>query len=378
MRDSNRSRTVILTLWFVGSTVSLAVVAGAPFVTPVQPVVAQEDTEDDAASLAADVEAYNGQVAVEDGSVTVTGSTSADGDVVVVFVGSRGTVVASTLLVTGDRFFTSVSLGEMEEGFVDGVVISSGDDETFGTPGDGPDSGDDLVDYVADLSNRDLTQDQIREVLVEVTAEGDASDDLTADVPFVLTQGDLRVTDVVPESDRQLSGVRPVAAGKTMLVRGLTNRQPSGVLVEVTVEGPNGTPLGPVSASDWEIDGVWTATLDLPSDAPPGTYTVVADDGEQSVDVDVEVVEQRAEATASETDETDETTETAEDGASPTVTATPTPASTPSTAEPTPEPTPEPSPEPTTTETQSPGFGLVVGLAGLLGLLAVARLTRRQ
>ncbi|SFL54994.1 PGF-CTERM protein [Halogranum rubrum] len=206
-----------------------------------------------------------------------------------------------------------------------------------------------------------------------MTVDGDASDDLATDVPFVLAQGNLRLTDVVPNGNRQASGVRPIAAGETMLVRGLTNRQPSGVLVEVTVEGPNET-LGPVAAEDWETDGVWTATLDVPSDATPGTYTVIADDGEQSADVDVEVVAQRAEPTASET------TGAAEDGESPTATATatPTPASTQSTTDPTPEPTPEPSPEPTTTETQSPGFGPLVGLAGLFGLLVLARVVRRQ
>ncbi|EJN57169.1 hypothetical protein [Halogranum rubrum] len=361
--------TLLLVGVVAGSTVSLAV-AGAPFTTPILLVSAQED---ESTSLSATAETYDGQVAAEDGDVTVTGSASTDGDVVVVFVGSRGTIVASTLPVTDDRFFTSIDLDEMENGFVDGIVVSPGADETFGTPGDGPDSGSDLAEYVNTLSGRDLTQDQIREVLLEVTVDGDASDDLATDVPFVLAQGNLRLTDVVPNGNRQASGVRPIAAGETMLVRGLTNRQPSGVLVEVTVEGPNET-LGPVAAEDWETDGVWTVTLDVPSDATPGTYTVIADDGEQSADVDVEVVAQRAEPTASET------TGTAEDGESPTATATatPTPASTQSTTDPTPEPTPEPSLEPTTTETQSPGFGPLVGLAGLFGLLVLARVVRWQ
>ncbi|SEP30653.1 major cell surface glycoprotein [Halogranum amylolyticum] len=360
MRETRQSRAVLLTLLLVGATaggpVSLATAAS------VSPFAAQTDSQD---GFSASVETYNGQIAVEDGVIRVSGSSSG-GDVVVVFIGSRGTVVTSALPVTGDQFSATIDVGEIEEGFVDGVVLSSGSDETFGTPGDGPDSADDLVDYANDLGDRDLTQDQVREVLLETTANGDGSDDVVVETPFVLTEGDVRITDVVPASDRQASGVQPIPAGETVVVRGVTNRRPSGLLIEVIGEAPDGDQFDVTTIDDWETDGVWEVELAVPSDALPGTYTVEADDGEQSARVDVTVVAASTPSTATTTATAAPTTTT---DATSTASATPTQTTTVAGSEP--APTAEPTPEPTTTETQSPGLGLLVAL----GALAVAALT---
>lgn len=364
MRQTDQSRAVLLTLLLVGAaaggTVSLATAASLSPIT--SDVAAQE-------SFSAQVETYNGQVAVEDSVVSVAGESSTDAEVVVVFVGSRGSVIASTLGVSGDRFFATLDLDGMEEGFVDGLVLASGSDEAFGTPGDGPESSDDLVDYANDLADRELTQDQVRAVLLEVTVDGDASDDLVVDIPFVLTQGDIRINDVVPVRDEQASGIQPVPTGETMLVSGVTNRRPNNVLIEVTADGPNETRLDTVTVDDWETDGVWTAEITVPSDAPTGTYTVQADDGERSARVDVQVVTAAADTptpTAAPTTATATSTATA----APTQTTT-------SESEPT--PTPEPTPEPTTseTETQSPGFGALAALAAVALALVLVGLRRQ-
>lgn len=357
MRETGQRRAVLLTFLLVGAVVGGTVsLAAATSVSPFTQTTSQDSQE----RFSADVETYDGQVAVEDSVVTVTGSSSTDADVVVVFVGSRGTVVATALSVTGDRFGATVDLDGMEEGFVDGVVLSSGSDETFGTPGDGPESSDDLVDYANDLGDRDLTQDQVREVLFEATVNGGGSDDLVVDTPFVLTEGNVRLTDVVPASDRQASSVQPVPVGETMVVRGVTNRRPNDLLIDVTVTAPDGDAVDAATVDDWETDGVWEVELAVPSDALPGTYTVEADDGDRSARVDVEIVAASTPSTAT-TATTAEPTTTAD--ATSTATASPTQTTT---EEPT--PTPEPTPEPTTTETQSPGLGLLVAL----GALAVA------
>jgi major cell surface glycoprotein (TIGR04216 family) len=360
MSQTDQSRAVLLSLLLVGAavggTVSLATAAS---VSPTTSDVAAQER------FSAEVETYNGQVAVEDRVVSVAGESSTDTDVVVVFVGSRGSVIASALTVSGDRFFATLGLEGMEEGFVDGLVLASGSDETFGTPGDGPDASDDLVDYANDLADRELTQDQIREVLLQVTVDGDASDDLLVDVPFVLTQGDIRINDVVPVRDEQASGIQPVPTGETMLVRGVTNRRPSNVLIEVTADGPNETQLDTVTVDDWETDGVWMAEITVPSDAPTGTYTVEADDGQRSARTDVQVV--------TATTPTPTATPTTTAASTSTATAAPTQTTTDG-SEPT--PTPEPTPPPTTTETQSPGFGVLAALAAVV--LVAAGLQRRR
>jgi major cell surface glycoprotein (TIGR04216 family) len=360
MKQTVQSRAVLLTLLLVGAAVG-GTVSLAAATASVSPSPAQITSQDSQESFSAEVETYDGQVAVEDGVVTVTGSSSTDADVVVVFVGSRGTVVASALSVIGDRFGATVSLDGMEEGFVDGVVLSSGSDEMFGTPGDGPESSDDLVDYATDLGDRDLTQDQVREVLLEATVNGGGSDDRVVDTPFVLTEGNVRLTDVVPASDRQASAVQPIPVGETMVVRGVTNRRPDDLLIDVTVSAPDGDAVDVTTLDDWETDGRWEVELTVPSDALPGTYTVEADDGERSDRVDVAVVAASTSSTATATPDPDPTTTT---DATSTATAMPTQTTT-AGPEPTPESTSSPTPV-STTDTESPGFGVETALGSLI------------
>lgn len=350
MTSAIRSRATVFTLLVVGvllcSTVSPVLVAGAQ------------------STLSAEVTTYNGQVATEDGAVTISGE-AATSEVVVVFIGGRGGIVARALPVNGDRFGGRIGLdGRVSEGLVDGYVFSVGSDGAFGTPGDDPDSPDDLVAYVEDLESRDLTQGQVRDVLFGVTTDDSASDDLVTEVSFVLTPGDVRIRDVVAAETGRQAGVQPIPVGERMVVRGTTNRRPGSVIVDVeVVDGPEADRFTVETVEDWETDGVWEVTFPVPSDLERGTYTVRATDGDRTATVDVEIVE----AT------TPESTTTAE----PTTAA---PTATTAAPTPTPEPTAEPTQTTQTTQTSSPGFGLLAPLAALLVLTTVAvaaRLRRR-
>lgn len=345
MTATNHSQATVLTLLVVGillcSTVSPVLVAGAQ------------------STFTAEVTTYNGQVATEDGAVTVSGQAVTDSDVVVVFLGSSGGVIARSIPVTGERFRARVDIDSaVSEGLVDGYAFSVGSDGAFGTPGDGPDSPDDLVSYAADLESRDLTQTQARDVLLQATTEDSASDDLVVEIPFVLTRGNIQIRDVVAAETGSRSGIQSIPAGEQMIVRGVTNRRPSNVLIDVSVvDGPEADRFTVETVEEWEQDGVWEVTFAVPSDIELGTYTVRADDGDHTASVDVEIV-------AAPTPESTTATTT-----EPTTDAT--------TAEPTPEPTPAPT-TPKPTETTSPGFGLLATLAAFLALSVLSVLFVRS
>ena len=102
------------------------------------------------------------------------------------------------------------------------------------------------------------------------------------------------ISGVGPVNDSNRSGVHPVEAGSTLLVRGTTNRRPDDNAIDVSViDGPDADRFGFVVVDSWGYDGRWTARLSVPSNATPGTYLLeVRVDGDSDVQP-FEVTERR-------------------------------------------------------------------------------------
>lgn len=102
------------------------------------------------------------------------------------------------------------------------------------------------------------------------------------------------IVDVVSDDRPNRSGVHPVEAGSTLLVRGTTNRRPDDAAIDVSViDGPDADRFGFAVVESWGYDGVWTARLAVPENATPGTYTLeVQLDGDSDVQ-QFSVVERR-------------------------------------------------------------------------------------
>jgi hypothetical protein len=155
-----------------------------------------------------------------------------------------------------------------------------------------------------------------------------------------------------------------VTAGSTLTVSGVTDRNPDRTAIVVELLDENGRVVRLASTDEWGTDGRWAVTMNL-SGLEPGPYTAVADGGASTDRQSVRVVAGTPTPTPA-----------------PTPTPTPTPTVTPtstSTAAPTPSPPPSPvataTPVPPSTVTPTatatpgsggPGFGILVGLGGLL------------
>jgi hypothetical protein len=102
------------------------------------------------------------------------------------------------------------------------------------------------------------------------------------------------VVDVGPANESNRSGVSPVEAGSTLLIRGMTNRRPDDNAMDVSViDGPDADRFGFVVVESWGYDGIWTARLPVPANATPGTYLLeVRVDGDSDVQP-FEVIERR-------------------------------------------------------------------------------------
>ena len=312
---------------------------------------------------------YNGQVAVEDGTINVSGVAPGAEQVVVVFVGDRGSVVVNRDTVDDDDVFDNEDTvlsdadGLLEEGNVRGFIISPARDNVFG--GETQRSVTEFTTFLNDLEERGLTQDQAIELIREASVEDEGSDDLLVETEFEFTDADTVIRNVYAEgAGDNVSGVQPVALGETMQIEGVTNLRPDdNTIVLEMIRGPTAESFDVGVADDWGTDGTWSTSIAVPSDAEAGTYTLRADDGETITTVMVEVVEQREEPTETETP--------GEETATPTETET----AQPTTEEPT--PTPEPTPEPTTTETESPGFGVLAAALAMLAAAALLAMRRR-
>ncbi|MFB6123904.1 MAG: HVO_2072 family ArtA-dependent S-layer glycoprotein [Haloferacaceae archaeon] len=299
----------------------------------------------------------DGQVAQADDGVGVNGTATASTDVVFVAVGSAGHVVTEELAVDDDDTFAedAISLDALERGRVTLHVLSLGRDGTAGTAGDGPSAAASHIrSFGAASRPTPLTGDQIRSRLRDYTTGAAGSDDALVTESVQLR--DARTTiDGVHPAGSAAAGVNPVATGETMVVTGSTNRQPDDAAIAVELRDATDS-VALATADDWGTDGEWSVEFDT-SGVAPGTYTVLADDGDATDVATVDLVESRAtETAASDT----ATATSATSATTPTATATPTATST---------PTETPSP----TRSDGPGFGVVVAL---LAFLAAALLGR--
>ena len=326
-----------------------------------------------APGLAARSITYGGEVADVD-DVTVSGTAAGATEVAVVLVDERGGIRTERVRVDRDTTFEATFAPEdLERGRVTALIATPGRDGRFGsgsarTP-DGTsitlDSASAFLRYVESQRDRGLTGQQVLARIDGQVLTVAGGDDLAVRETFRLAGPRTTVTDVVPASTPDATGVQAVPPGETMLVRGTTNRNPDDatVVVEVT-EGPSAASFPMATVPSWSTDGVWTARLAVPSGATPGTYTFEVDDGENTLTRSVVVDRTR---TATPTTPTERPTATA------TATATPTERPATSTATTTATATAAP------TSGGGPGFGplaLVTALA-LLTLAAVAVARRR-
>jgi major cell surface glycoprotein (TIGR04216 family) len=258
-------------------------------------VIVQEPGLDEARSF----QAINGQVAVEDGTVDVEGVAPGLEDVLVVMVDTRGRVVTDRVSVDDDDTFEEDDIPlitndgrTLNEGEIEAMIIGLGRDRVAG---DGVLSGQTTADLAA-LENyvqsigTGLTQDQVMERISDETTDEVASDDLAISESFRFTDGSTTIESVGPIGD-DTSAVQEVETGETMVVTGLTNRKPDDNTITVeAIEGPAVGDFDTNSTDEWDLDGVWSVNLDT-DDIEPGTYTIEADDGDNTDTIQVEIVE---------------------------------------------------------------------------------------
>ncbi|MEA5386481.1 HVO_2072 family ArtA-dependent S-layer glycoprotein [Haloarculaceae archaeon H-GB11] len=280
-------------------------------------------------------ETINGQIAVEDGTVNVRGVAPGLNEVLVVMVDSRGRIATDQVTVDDDDTFeeddiplVTANNRELNEGNIRAVILGVGRD---GVAGDGILPGQTradigaLEDYILSIGTG-LTQDQAVERIFDETTDEAGSDDLVLDEEFRYTDGAISIESVQAAGD-EADGVQQIEVGEEMVVSGKTNRQPDDNTITVEViDGPSPDQFETNSTDEWDLDGNWSVSLGTDG-VEPGTYTIEADDGDNTDTVQVEIVEPSTETatpepTTTTTIETNETTTTSE------ATATATPEST--------------------------------------------------
>jgi major cell surface glycoprotein (TIGR04216 family) len=228
-------------------------------------------------------------------------------EVLVVMIDRRGRIASTILSVDDDDRFEEDDVPlvtpageELSEGPIVATVFGVGRD---GVVGDGEIAGVTRADLEAldeetrervraGLANRSVTrtQQQVLELFYEESVGEAGSDDLVLADAFRYTDGRTNIESVHPAGRANATGTLPVTAGETVVVRGVTNRKPDDNTITVeAVDGPTPDAISIASTDEWGLDGVWTVTLDTDG-AEPGTYTVEADDGDDTDRVTVEVV----------------------------------------------------------------------------------------
>ena len=251
---------------------------------------------------------YSNQVAVEDGTVEVSGVAPGLQEVLVVMVDSRGRVVTETVSVDNNDVFEEDDIElvnadgrELNEGEITGMVIGLGRDTVVG---DGVVPGQDQADLAA-LENwirsfgTGLTQDQVVERITDETTGEAGSDDLRLRQNFRYADASTSVTAIVPQSEANVSsqpGVQsqivPIETGQTVVVEGVTNRKPDDNTISVeVVDGPSANEFDGATVDQWGRNGVWTINLSTEG-IQPGTYTLEVDDGDNTDLVQFQVVGQ--------------------------------------------------------------------------------------
>ncbi|MFB6080513.1 MAG: HVO_2072 family ArtA-dependent S-layer glycoprotein [Haloferacaceae archaeon] len=311
------------------------------------------------------VGSVGGEVAQGD-TLTVRGTAPGADEVALVFVDERGRVQTEVAPVARDNTFEErVGLDDLGRGRVTALVVSPGRDRVFGTGSvrapDGTtmrlDSARAFTRYAESLAGRGLTGDQIVARIDGDVLRTAASDDLVSRQTFHIASPRTEVRDVVPATTPNATGVQPIAPGETTLVRGTTNRNPRDATITVEVVDSEDDTVADATVRAWGGDGVWTTTLTVPADTPPGTYALRIDDGENVATRNVQIRAREPTATPTEVPTT----------ASPTPTAGPTTTGRTTTGATTSSPT----------TGGGPGFGTLAALCALV-LVALAGLATRR
>jgi major cell surface glycoprotein (TIGR04216 family) len=271
-------------------------------------------------SLDADFATYDGQVYKPDG-VDVTGEIVGPRDYLVWFADDRGNVQIEQFSADSDNGEIdeeSLDLTDLRDGTLEANVLSPGRDTVLG---DGTFRLDDeLADeafggdaglYDASLSNfrriavalgeLDRTQSQVLEVIRDQTVDQAGSDDLIEGQTFRISDDSrTSIETVVPsELEDQLSGIQTIEVGETMVVGGLTNRNPEEATIVVEAEeGPSIAELGTEVTDEWPADdqddetpgGEWSVEIPVSEEVEPGNYTIRSDDGERIDEQTVTIV----------------------------------------------------------------------------------------
>lgn len=249
---------------------------------------------------------YNGQIAVEDGTVEVTGVAPGLDEVLVVMIDSRGRVVTETVSVDDNDVFEEDDIElitregrQLNEGQIRGMVIGLGRDTVVG---DGVLPGVDEADLASLESwiqsfGTGLTQQQVSERILDETTDEAGSDDLILRQTFRYADAATSVTAILPQAEADLPAeptfrtqVQPIEVGQTMLVRGVTNRRPDDNTITVEViSGPSAAEFDSAATDEWGRNGIWSVNLSTEG-VQPGTYTLEVDDGDNTDIVQFEVV----------------------------------------------------------------------------------------
>lgn len=270
---------------------------------------------------------YNGQVATEDGTVDVLGTAPGQDDVLLVMIDTRGRVATEQVTVDDNDVFeeddislTTADGRQLNEGEITAIAYATGRDNVAGDgiiPGENNADLAGVENYVQRFSGTGLTQQQVFEILSDETVDEAGSDDLFIRDSFRYTDGATSITAIRAQGANETTQGE-VEPGDTMIVRGVTNRKPDDNTISVDVtEGPSAAQFPANSTDQWTYRGQWRVTLQVPEDAEPGSYTIEADDGDNTDIVEFQVVEQ-TEAAETPTPENETATpmnETAGDGA---------------------------------------------------------------
>ncbi|USZ68397.1 hypothetical protein NGM10_01335 [Halorussus salilacus] len=271
---------------------------------------------------------YNEEVAVEDGTVEVAGVAPGLDEVLVVMVDTRGRVVTETISVDDNDVFEEDDIElitqegrQLNEGEVRAMVIGLGRDTVVGDgvlPGEERADLAGLENWIQSFGAGGLTQAQVTERITDETTDEAGSDDLMLQQQFRYADARTSVQSIAPEGEdsdltptfqRQIS---PVEADGTMVVQGLTNRQPDDNTITVEViDGPSADDFDSAATDEWDRTGVWSVNLSTEG-IEPGTYTLEVDDGDNTDVVQFEVVEpgEAEETTPAENETADEDNET--------------------------------------------------------------------
>ena len=249
--------------------------------------------------------------------------------------------------VTDDEFSEDIKMEkDLDTGMWIALVLSPGRDGHYEATVADVGAGD--LNYARlglDLDGKN--QDQIVAMIKDRTAEAVGSDDLLVKLTFKVESAYIR-----------LDPIAPVAVGELLEISGTTNREPETRITISSFAGPEDLPTV-FAEVEWPTadEGVFNATIDT-TGAAVGTYTLEADDGDESTDT--VTVEIQTEVPVVE----------------PTVEPTEVPTKVP-TEVPTEVPTKVPTEEPEPTPTEPPGFEAIFAIAGLLSI-AYLVLRRRK